>query len=330
MKRRDIIAASAGLLLSPFAAPPHPAAAQSAASWPNQPVHMIVPFAAGGPTDVAARLLADELSKIMPQRIIVENRTGAGVVVGSEFVAKAPKDGYTLLYTTIAHSVLRPLFPQLSFDPVADFSPIALVGQVPMVLYINPRLPAKTLQELITLFRENPGRYHYASSGIGGAVHLASELFLSMAGGLKVQHVPYRGSSAAMPDLLSGNVDMLLDVGTGAMPYVERGELRALGVGSPQRSPAAPDLPTISEAGVPGYEAYTWHMLMAPAGTPAPVITAMNAAVNRITGQEAFRHRLLDMSMQVRPSSSPDEAARFLASEIAKWEPVLRRVGMAG
>ncbi|HWL81966.1 MAG TPA: tripartite tricarboxylate transporter substrate binding protein [Roseomonas sp.] len=329
MKRRGLLASAAGLALGPLATMPRSAVAQAAA-WPNQPVRMIVPFAAGGPTDVAARLLAEEVGKILPQRVIVENRTGAGVVVGSEYVAKAPKDGYTLLYTTIAHSVLRPLFPQLTFDPLADFAPIALIGQVPMVVYINPKLPAKDLKELIALFRDHPGQYHYASSGIGGAVHLATELFLSMAGGLKVQHVPYRGSSAAMPDLLSGNVDMLIDVGTGEMPYVERGELRALGVGSPERSPAAPGVPTISEAGVPGYEAYTWHMLMAPAGTPAPVITTLNEAVNRVTGQEAFRHRLLDMAMQVRPRSSPDEAAGFLASETAKWEPVLRRVGMSG
>ncbi|MXP65113.1 tripartite tricarboxylate transporter substrate binding protein [Roseomonas sp. M0104] len=329
MKRRGLFASAAGLALGPLATTPRPAAAQAAA-WPNQPVRLVVPFAAGGPTDVAARLVAEELGKVLPQRIIVENRTGAGVVVGSEYVAKAPKDGYTLLYTTIAHSVLRPLFPQLTFDPIADFAPVALIGQVPMVLYVNPKLPAKSLQELITLFREHPGEYHYASSGIGGAVHLATELFLSMAGGLKVQHVPYRGSSAAMPDLLSGNVDMLMDVGTGAMPYVERGELRALGVGSPTRSPAAPDVPAISEAGVPGYEAYSWHMVMAPAGTPAAVITALNDAVNRVTGQEAFRQRLLEMAMQVRPRSSPDEAAAFLASETAKWEPILRRVGMAG
>ncbi|MFC7555933.1 Bug family tripartite tricarboxylate transporter substrate binding protein [Pseudoroseomonas wenyumeiae] len=151
-----------------------------------------------------------------------------------------------------------------------------------------------------------------------------------MAGNLKVQHVPYRGSSAAMPDLLSGSVAMLIDVGTGAMPYAERGELRVLGLGAPERSPVAPEVPTIHEAGVPGYEAYSWHMLMAPAGTPEPIITALNAAVNKVTGQEAFQRRLLDMAMQVRPSSTPAECKRFLASETEKWEPVLRRVGMSG
>jgi tripartite-type tricarboxylate transporter receptor subunit TctC len=330
MKRRAMIASAAGLLLSPLATIPRPASAQQASSWPNQPLRLIVPFAAGGPTDVAARMLADELSKVLPQRSLVENRTGAGVVVGTDFVAKAPKDGYTLLYTTIAHSVLRPLFPQLPFDPVKDFAPVALVGQVPMVLFVNKNIPAQNLRELIALFRDNPGKYSYASSGIGGAVHLATELFLSMAGGLKVQHVPYRGSSAAMPDLLSGNVAMLIDVGTGAMPYVERGELKVLGVGAPERSPVAPDVPTIHEGGVPGYEAYSWHMLMAPAGTPESTITALNAAVNKVAGQDAFQRRLLEMAMQVRPSSTPAECTNFLAAETEKWEPVLRRVGMAG
>lgn len=330
MKRRAIVASAAGLMLSPLATVPRLASAQQASPWPNQPLRLIVPFAAGGPTDVAARMLADELSKVLPQRSLVENRTGAGVVVGTDFVAKAPKDGYTLLYTTIAHSVLRPLFPQLPFDPVKDFAPVALVGQVPMVLFVNKNIPAQNLRELVALFRDNPGKYSYASSGIGGAVHLATELFLSMAGGLKVQHVPYRGSSAAMPDLLSGNVAMLVDVGTGAMPYVERGELKVLGLGALERSPVAPDVPTIHEGGVPGYEAYSWHMLMAPAGAPDATVMALNAAVNKVASQEAFQRRLLDMAMQVRPSSTPAECASFLASETEKWEPVLRRVGMAG
>jgi tripartite-type tricarboxylate transporter receptor subunit TctC len=326
MKRRDAMTGAGGLLLSALAS--RPAAAQQDGEWPNQPVRLIVPFAAGGPTDVPARLLAEELGKILPRRVVVENRTGAGVVVGTEFVAKAPKDGHTILYSTIAHSVLRPLFPQLNFDPVADFTPVALVGQVPMVLFINPKIRATTLQELIALFREEPGKYSYASSGQGGAVHLASALFLNMAGGLKVQHVPYRGSAAAMPDLLTGNVAMLIDVGTGAMSYAERGELRALAISSRERSPVAPGLPTFHEAGVPGYEAYTWHMLLAPAGTPAAVVTALNAAVNRIVGQEAFQRRVLEMAMQVRPGTTPRQAADFLGSEIAKWDPIVRQVSL--
>ena len=322
MKRREIIAGAAGMLLAA------PAIAQSRGDWPNQPIRLVVPFAAGGPTDVPARLLAEELSKILPQRVVVENRTGAGVVVGSDAVAKAPKDGHTLLYNTIAHSVLRPMFPQLPFDPVADFSPIALVGQVPMLLLVNRTLPAKDLRELIGLFKENPGKYSYASSGMGGAVHLASALFLTMAGNLQVQHVPYRGSAAAMPDLLTGQVAMLIDVGTSAMSYVERGELRALAVGSKERVPMAPQVPTLDEAGVPGYEAYTWHMLLAPSGTPQPVIEAANKAVNTVLEQQPFQKRLLEMSMQPRPGSTPAQAAAFLKSEMAKWEPIVQQVDL--
>src|SRR5918998_3973111 len=170
MHRRDLPALGAAVLASP-------ALAQQAV-WPNQPVRLVVPFAAGGPTDVPARLFADELSKALPQRVIVENRTGAGVVVGTEVVAKAAKDGHTLLYSTIAHSVLRPLFPRLPFDPAADFQPVALLGVIPMLLLVNKDLPAKDLPELVKLFRDNPGKYDYGSSGNGGAVHLATELFL--------------------------------------------------------------------------------------------------------------------------------------------------------
>ena len=161
-----------------------PADAQQEGAWPSQPVRLIVPFAAGGPTDIPARLFADELSKFLPQRVVVENRTGAGVVVGTDVVAKAPKDGHTLLYSTIAHSVLRALFPRLPFDPVADFQPVALLGVIPMLLLVNKDLPARDLPGLMRLFRENPGKYDYGSSGNGGAVHLATELFLKRAGGL--------------------------------------------------------------------------------------------------------------------------------------------------
>ena len=209
MHRRDLLALGAAAALA------RPALAQ--AEWPLQPVRLVVPFAAGGPTDVPARLFADELSKMLPQRVIVENRTGAGVVVGTEVVAKAPKDGHTLLYSTIAHSVLRPLFPRLPFDPVSDFQPVALLGVIPMLLLVNKDLPAKDLPGLVQLFRREPGKYDYGSSGNGGAVHLATELFLKRAGDLKVNHVPYRGSAAGMPDLLSGRLAMFMDVAAGGL-----------------------------------------------------------------------------------------------------------------
>lgn len=292
--------------------------------WPTQPVRMVVPFAAGGPTDVPARMIAERMSDGMPHRVIIENRTGSGVVIGTDLVAKAPKDGSTVLYTTIAHAVLRALFPRLPFDPVADFTPVALVGQIPMILLVHPSLNVSNAQELIALLRANPGRYDYASSGNGGAVHLATELFWHMAGGLRVNHIPYRGSSAAMPEILSGRIPMIMDVAAGALPYIQRGELRAIGISDMNRSSAAPNVPTFHEQGVRDFVAYTWHMALVPSGTPAPVIQAINASINRALAVEALRNRLTEMTMNVVTNSTPQSAAAFLASEMAKWEPIIR------
>jgi len=321
MQRRTLIAAAGAAALA------RPALAQ-APVWPTQTVRLIVPFAAGGPTDIPARLFAEELSKVLPQRVVVENRTGAGVVVGTEVVAKAPKDGHTLLYNTIAHSVLRALFPRLPFDPIADFQPVALMGVIPMLLLINREVPAKTLAEFVALVRANPGKYDYGSSGNGGAVHLASELFLERAGGLKMNHIPYRGSAAAMPDLLAGRLAMLVDVAAGGLPYIQREEVRALGVADAKRLPQAPDVPTFAEAGIANAESYTWHMVFAPSGTPAPVVTAINAALNQVAGNEAVQKRLTDLTMTVRSDTTPATATQWLNDEIAKWEPIIREAGI--
>ena len=320
-RRRDLLAfaAAAGPLAKP-------AVAQEA--WPSEPVRLIVPFAAGGPTDIPARLFADELSKMLPQRVIVENRTGAGVVVGTEVVAKAPKDGHTLLYNTIAHSVLRPLFPRLPFDPVADFQPVALLGVIPMLLLVNKDLPARSLPELVALFRKEPGKYDYGSSGNGGAVHLATELFLKRAGGLRVNHIPYRGSAAGMPDLLSGRLAMFMDVAAGGLVYHQRGEARGLGVSADKRLPQLPDVPTFVEGGVRDAESYTWHMVLAPSGTPAPAVRAINAAFNRVAASEAVQRRLTDLTMTVRSDTTPETAAKWMADEVAKWEAVIRDAGI--
>ncbi|PWC27719.1 N-acyl-D-aspartate deacylase [Pseudoroseomonas aestuarii] len=291
-------------------------------------MRLICPFAAGGPTDVAARLVADGLTNVLPQRVLVENRTGSGVVVGTETVAKAPRDGYTILYSTIAHAVLRPLFSSLSFDPVADFRPVALVGTVPMLLMVNKDVPARNLQELIALFRDKPGRYDYGSSGAGGAVHLATELFLRQAGDLKVNHIPYRGSAPAMPDLLNGNLTMFLNVASDGIASVQSGATRALAVSSAQRLPQLPDVPTFAEAGLPGYEAYTWHMLFAPAGTPEEVVNALNQAVNKVVRMPNVQQRFTELSVQPRSDSTPASAAAWLRSEMAKWEPLVRESGI--
>ena len=321
LQRRHILA---GLAAAPLAAP----ALHAQGTWPGAPVRLVVPFAAGGPTDVPARLIADELSKLLPQRVIVENRTGAGVIVGSDVVAKAPKDGQTLLYTTIAHAALRAIFPRLPFDPLADFTPVALTGVIPMLMMVNKEVPANTLPELIALLKANPGKYDYASTGNGAALHLATELFLRQAGGLRATHVPYRGSAAAMPDLLNGTVAMMLDVANSALPFVTRGEVKGLAISGAHRIPQVPNIPTFSEAGVPGYEAYTWHMMLAPSGTPAPIVAAISEATNKVMGMDSVKQRLSDLTMETRSDTTPASTRQWLDDEIAKWEPIIRAAGI--
>jgi len=322
MKRRPLIGLGAATLLAPLAA------RAQAPAWPNGPGRVIVPFAAGGPTDIPARLLADEMSKFLPHRLVVENRTGSGVLIGTEVVAKAPKDGQTILYTTVGHAYLPGLFERLPFDPVRDFTPCAFIGQIPQILLVNKDFPVRSLRELIELLRANPGKYDYASSGNGGAVHLGTELFLHMAGGLRVNHIAFRGSSAAMPEVLAGRIPMIFDVASGALPYIQRGELRPLAISTRTRMPYAPDIPTFIEEGVPDFECYTWHMALVPAGTPDPVVRAINAAFNRALAVPAVQDRLRQMTMNVVTDSTPESAAAFLASEIAKWTPVIRSAGI--
>ena len=329
LRRRTILGFAGALPFAPLAAAPAARAQPAAApDWPTQPLRIVVPYAAGGPTDIPARLLAEELGKVFPQRPVVDNRTGAGVVVGTDVVAKAPKDGHTVLYTTISHAVLRPLFPRLPFDPVADFQPVALAGVIPMVLMANKDLPVNDLQDLIRFYRDSPGKYDYGSAGNGSALQLAAELFLRQAGRLRVTHVPYRGSAAAMPDLLNGTISMMLDVANNTLPYVGRGEVKGLAVSSERRLPQLPDVPTFKEQGLPDYEAYTWHMVLAPQGTPEPVVRRLNAAINKVLAEPAVQKKLEDLTMQVRADSTPDSAARWLRDEIAKWEPVVREAGI--
>jgi tripartite-type tricarboxylate transporter receptor subunit TctC len=319
MNRRHLLGLGAAAALTPVAA--------RAQSWPTQPVRLVVPFSAGGPTDIPARLFADEISKILPQRMIVENRTGAGVVVGTDAVAKAPKDGQTLLYTTVAHSVLRPLFPRLPFDPVADFAPVSLIGVIPMVITVNKDFPARTLQELVAKLRAEPGQHDYASSGNGGALHLATELLLRRAN-VRANHVPYRGTAAAMPDVLNGSVPIIVDVATTTLPFVQRGETRALAVMDSQRLPQLPDVPTTAEAGFPGLEAYTWHMVLAPSGTPTAILDQVAGVFGRVAKEASVRTRLGDLAMRIVDDQSPAYAKSWLDAERTKWETIIQEAGI--
>lgn len=316
------------ILAIPLAFPAlHRATAQAIAPWPSQQVRLVVPFAAGGGTDVPARLFAERASAALPNRIVVENRTGAGVVVGTEAVAKAPKDGLTLLYTTVAHAALRALFPRLAFDPLADFMPVALVGVSPMVVMVNKDFPARTLQELQERLRASPAPIDYASAGNGGAIHLATELMLRRMGA-RANHIPYRGTAAAMPDVLNGRVPIMVDVATSAVPFVQRGETRALAVMDDHRLPQLPDVPTTAEAGYAGLVANTWHMVLAPAGTPGSAILAANAAFNHAAEDPVVQQRLGDVALRVVANSTPASAAAWLRDETAKWESLIREAGI--
>jgi tripartite-type tricarboxylate transporter receptor subunit TctC len=318
LTRRTLLAAS------PLATLPFAARAQD---WPTQPIRMVVPFAAGGPTDVPARLIAEEMSKRLPQRVVVENRTGAGAVVGTEVVARAPRDGHTILYSTIAQAAMPALFPRLDFDPIADLTPVALVAVVPMIMIVNRDLPVTSLAELIALLKARPGGLDYGSSGPGGAVHLANELFLAMTG-TRANHVPYRGSAAMLPDLLAGRIAFSIDVAASALPLVRDGRVRGLAISGRQRSPLAPDLPTFAEAGVAGYEAYTWHMVHVPTGTPQAVITRLNRVINESVAVPEVKNRLLELTAEVVTDSTPESARAFLIAERDKWGKVIRDAGI--
>ena len=319
MHRRSLLGLAGAALATPLLAQP---------AWPSETVRLIVPFGPGGATDIPARLFADELSKFLPQRVVVENRSGAGVTVGAEVVARAPKDGHTLLYNTMAHSVMRAMFPRLAFDPVADFAPVALLGVIPMVLLANKDLPARTLPEMLALIRDNPGRYSYGSGGNGSATHLITELLLKRAGGLRAEHVPYRGAAPAMLDLLAGRIALFLDVANTGIGFHQRGEARALAVSSAERMAQAPDIPTFAEGGVTGADSYTWHMVLAPAGTPAPVVQAANAAFNRVLALPHVQSKLSELAIQLRPGSTPEGSAQWLREEVAKWTAVIRDAGI--
>lgn len=314
MRRRVILA---GLLAAGTA---------RAQAWPTQPLRLVVPYAAGGPTDIAARLLAEALSAALPQRVIVENRTGAGTVVGTEAVAKGPRDGHSFLVATVAHVVNPVLVPQLPFDPVADFQGVALIGTVPQVVLVNRDLPARSLAELLALFRAQPGRYAYGSAGNGSAQHLAAELLKTRAG-IDCLHVPYRGAAPAVADMLAGQVAMVIDSAATAIAIARSGQARALAVTGPSRLAQLPDLPAVAEV-LPGYEAYTWNALFARSGTPPAALDGMNAAVNAVLRQDDRRARLEELGIAVVTDSSPASVDAFLRAEAAKWQRVLRDAGV--
>ncbi len=324
--RRQFTTAAAALAALPLAA-------RAQGAWPARPVRIVVPFAAGGTTDILARALAPELQKAFGQPFVVDNKPGAGGNNGAAEVAKAAGDGHTLLMGTVGtHAINASLYPKMPYDHVKDFVPITLVAGVPNVLVMNPanaqRLGVNSVPDFIKALKANPGRINMASSGNGTSIHLAGELFKTMTGTFMV-HIPYRGSGPALIDLMGGTMDVMFDNLPSALPHIRSGKLKALGVTSAQRSAALPDLPTIAEAGGPtlkGFEASSWFGLLAPAGTPADIATRIQVETARAIATPALKERL--QAQGAIPSGMPPaEFVRFIDAETKKWARVVKASG---
>jgi tripartite-type tricarboxylate transporter receptor subunit TctC len=297
-----------------------------AQTFPDRAVRIIVPNPAGGSNDVAARILAHGLSETWPHVVVIENRGGGGGNVGAQAAAAAPADGYTLLLTSPGPLTINPsLYKRLPFDPEKDFVPIALVATLPIVLMVNPKVPANTVQELIALARHQQGKLIFASSGIGSTHHLAAELFKKMAN-VELQHVPYRGAAPAMNDLIAGHVPILFDNISTVIPQVSSGSVRALAVASPHRVPSLPDVPTFAEAGLPEFEASSWFGLVAPSETPPPVVAKITADVQRALAQPEERRRFEETGARAGDVFGSD-FGRFLRIEREKWAVVIKAAG---
>jgi tripartite-type tricarboxylate transporter receptor subunit TctC len=296
-------------------------------AYPNKPIRFIVPFPAGGIADLFARLIGQKFNEAWGQPAVVENRPGAGGNIGAEIVAKSPADGYTLVMGSIGtHSVNISLFRKLAFDPIRDFAPVALVMEAEGLLVLHPSVPAKTVKELIALARARPGQLSYASAGNGTAAHLAGELFKSMAR-VDMLHIPYKGNVPAITDLIAGQTSLLFATMPTVLPQVRAGKLRALAVTGAVRSPAAPELPSIAEAALPGYEVTNWIGIFAPAGTPRDIVSKLNGETVRIMQAPEIRKRLTNEGAKFTPKT-PDEFAAFVKSEVAKWAKVVKDAGI--
>ncbi len=303
------------------------APAARAQEWPNRPVRLVVPYAAGGTTDILARLIAERFQPLFGQPLVVDIRPGAGGTIGSDHVAKSPPDGYTLLVGGPGtHATAQALYPNLTYDQQRDFAPISMIATLPNIVVVNPALPVRSIAELIAYAKARPGQLHYGSAGNGTTTHLSGELFRLLTGA-EIVHVPYRGSSAALIDLQSGQIQLMFENLPGAIAFAREGRLRGLAVTSPRRAAAAPDLPTVEEAGVPGYAVLSWFVLLAPAGTPQPILARLNDGARRILGDPALRRRVHELGAETA-EGSPEEAAAFLAAETERWTRVIRDAGI--
>lgn len=296
-----------------------------AQTWPNKPIKFVVGFAPGGATDVVGRLMAKKIGDALGQPIVIENRAGGSSNIGAELVARAAPDGYTFYVCAITSAINVSLFPKLPFDFAKDFEPVALFANVPNILVVHPSVPAKTVKELIDYARAQPGKLSYASSGAGTSIHLSAELFKMLAK-VDMVHIPYKGSGPAMTDMIGGQVQVMFDNMPSALPHVKAGKLRALAVTSAQRSPSAPDVPTMNEAGVAGFDVQSWFGLVAPKGTPKEIITRVNAEAVKALGTADIKERFLDLGAVPGPMS-PEAFGEYIRAEIIRWGEVVKASG---
>jgi tripartite-type tricarboxylate transporter receptor subunit TctC len=305
----------------------HPVA-QAEDAYPTRPVRMVIPFAAGGPTDIVGRVMGIKMAELLGQTFVIENRTGAGGNIGADAVAKSTNDGYTLLMATVSTHAINPgLYKHMPYDPIRDFIPIGRVGVTPTLLAVTNALPATDFKSLVALIKDNPGKYTFGSSGVGSILHLCGEEFRSMAGNLSMTHVPYRGSAPMDVDWVAGQISMAFDATPTALPLAKSGKIRPIAAGMKQRIKDLPDLPTLDELGLKGFECYTWNVILAPAGTPKPVIAKLNKAINQALEDPKVINALSVAGIDPTPGSTPDQAADFVKTELAKWAPIIAASG---
>lgn len=298
----------------------------NAQNYPAKPIRLIVPFAAGGPMDIMSRAIADKLTAAWGQQVVVDNRGGAGGSIGSEIAAHSAPDGYTLLTGHIGtHAVNVSLYRKLGYDPVRDFAPITLMATLPLGLFVHQSVPAGSVRELIAYAKARPGRINFASAGSGGPTHMAGEMFKAMAG-IDIVHVPYKGNAAALNDLVAGQAQMMFSNLLTAMPHVRSGRLRAIAISSAKRSPQAPELPTVAESGVPGYDILPWYGVLAPAGTPRAIVNQLNREIRAILEAPEMKSRFMAQGVDLG-ASTPEEFGKLIRTEIPKWRKVVKDSG---
>ena len=297
-----------------------------AQSYPNKPVKLVVPFAPGGFTDVVARILGQRLSTAMGQQFVIENKAGAGSIIGTDFVAKSAPDGYTLVMISTTHVISPWIYKTVPYDPLKSFVAVTKLVDSPYVLLVNPKVPARNVQEFVALAKAAPNTIHYASSGNGSSQHLMGGLFASMTGA-PIKHVPYKGSAGAANDLVAGIVESSFAGVPNALAQVPQGRLKALAVTTAKRIPQLPDVPTLQEAGVPGYEASVWLALLAPAGTPRDIVNKLNSEINKLMSSPDTRKALYDAGVEVSPST-PEAMTEYMAQELVRWGKVVKETGI--